>query len=91
MPVWGGDRSALGGGNPPRWVGDWLRCTPVYETYAGWQEDLGGVRQFSDLPMAAQVYVRAIQDILETPIEVISVGAERERFIPLEAGIPVAV
>jgi adenylosuccinate synthase len=35
------------------------------------------------------VYVRAIQDVLDTPIEMISVGAERERFIPLEHGIPV--
>lgn len=76
---------------PPAWAGDWSRCTPIYDTYPGWQEDLSGARHFSDLPEAAQVYVRAIQDVLQTPIEMISVGAERERFIPLEHGIPVAV
>ena len=76
---------------PPAWSGDWERCTPVYETFAGWKEDLGAARRFTDLPAAAQTYVRAIQDILETPIEMISVGAERERFIPLQDGIPVPV
>ena len=74
---------------PPAWAGDWSRCEPVYETFPGWSEDLGGARHFDDLPPAAQTYVRAVQDILETPIEMISVGAERERFIPLERGVPV--
>ncbi|MDA1195673.1 MAG: adenylosuccinate synthase [Planctomycetota bacterium] len=77
--------------SPPAWAGDWVRCTPVYETFEGWSEDLGGARHFDDLPVAAQVYVRAVQAIMETPIEMISVGAERERFIPLERGVPVAV
>lgn len=73
---------------PPAWSGDWERCTPVYESYAGWTEDLGGCRRFEDLPQAAQVYVRAVQEVMHTPIEMISVGAERERFIPLPDGVP---
>lgn len=76
---------------PPAWAGDWQRCRPVYERFEGWTQDLGGARRFEDLPPAAQRYVRAVQDVLGTPIEVISVGAERERFIPLERGVPVAV
>jgi len=76
---------------PPAWAGDWERCVPVYESYPGWSEDIGGARHFEDLPETAQTYVRRIQEILETPVDVISVGAERERFIPLDAGIPVAV
>ncbi len=76
---------------PPAWAGDWERCEPVYESFAGWTEDIGGARRFEDLPATAQTYVRRIQEILETPVEVISVGAERERFIPLVEGIPVGV
>ncbi len=64
---------------------------PVYETFAGWQEDLSGVRHFMDLPEAAKIYVRAVQAHLGVPIEMISVGAERERFIALEEGVPVGV
>jgi len=76
---------------PPAWVGDWEACRPVYETFPGWDEDLGGVRRFEDLPPAAQRYVRALQDLVGCRVELISVGAERARFIPLEAGIPVSV
>jgi adenylosuccinate synthase len=76
---------------PPAWTGDLEACVPVYESFAGWSEDLGGARHFEDLPAAAQHYVRALQDLMGRPIEMISVGAERERFIPLARGIPVAV
>ena len=75
---------------PPAWAGDWECCTPVYETFPGWREDLGHARHFDDLPDAAQTYVRALQRLMGVPIEMISVGAERARFIPLEAGVPVA-
>ena len=75
---------------PPAWSGDWEACTPIYRTFAGWQEDLGHVRHFSDLPAPAQAYVRALQEFMDTPIEMISVGAERARFIPLDTGVPVA-
>ena len=76
---------------PPAFAGDWERCEPIYESFQGWDEDLGGVRQFEDLPQAAQTFVRAIQDLLDVPVEMISVGAERERFIALNQGIPVAI
>jgi adenylosuccinate synthase len=74
---------------PPALAGRWQACRPVYETFAGWEADLSGVRRFEDLPGEAQVYVRALQDILGVPIQTISVGAERDRFIRTESGIPV--
>jgi adenylosuccinate synthase len=74
---------------PPALAEDWALCRPVYETFAGWEADLSGVRRFEDLPSEAQVYVRALQDLLGVPIETISVGAERDRFIRTEAGVPV--
>ena len=76
---------------PPASAEDWERCTPVYVRFPGWTEDLGGVRAFEDLPLAAQEYVRAVQTEVGVPIEMISVGAERERFIALDEGVPVAV
>jgi adenylosuccinate synthase len=76
---------------PPASAEDWERCKPVYVRFPGWNEDLGGVRAFEDLPTAAQEYVRAVQSEVGVPIEMISVGAERERFIALEAGVPLAV
>ena len=73
---------------PPASAEDWERCVPVYVRFPGWTEDLGGVRNFEDLPAAAQEYVRAVQTEVGVPIEMISVGAERERFIALDEGVP---
>lgn len=76
---------------PPAAAADWEASVPVYESHEGWSEDLGGARRFDDLPVAAQRYVRRLQELLDCPVEMISVGAERERFIPLDHGIPVSV
>lgn len=76
---------------PPALARAWGAVTPVYERYEGWSEDISAARSFTDLPEAAQRYVRAIQELVGIPIEMISVGAEREHFIALEGGLPVAV
>ncbi len=52
-------------------------CTPVYEELAGWEQDITGVRAFSDLPAEAQAYVERIEDMVGAPISMISVGPER--------------
>ena len=56
-------------------------ATPVYTEMPGWQEDITGVRTFSDLPAAAQDYVLAIERLIECPIRYVSVGPEREALI----------
>jgi adenylosuccinate synthase len=56
---------------------------PVYEELLGWQKPTSGVRRFEDLPPAAQSYVRYIQDVLDAPIWLVSVGPEREQAISL--------
>jgi adenylosuccinate synthase len=52
-------------------------CEPVYETFEGWQTSIQGVRRFDDLPKQAKNYLRAIEDITELKISIISVGSER--------------
>lgn len=54
---------------------------PVYRTVPGWKQDISGVRTFSDLPQAAQNYVAMLEKETGVPIEIISVGAEREQTI----------
>ena len=54
---------------------------PVYETYAGWSEDITSVRSFDDLPENAKKYITAIEDFIEIPITFISVGPERNQNI----------
>lgn len=60
------------------------RCQPVYITLPGWQEDISGVRRFEDLPENTKNYLRRIQELMETPIEMISVGPGREETIVIK-------
>jgi adenylosuccinate synthase len=57
---------------------------PIYEELPGWQKPTAGVRRFEELPAEAQSYVRYIEDVLEAPICLVSVGPEREQAISLE-------
>jgi adenylosuccinate synthase len=50
------------------------------ERFEGWEEDLRAVRRVADLPRAAQTYVQAIGTLVGAPIEVISVGPERDHL-----------
>jgi adenylosuccinate synthase len=57
------------------------RAEPVYETYEGWTEELGDCRSVEELPAAARRYVEAIEMSAGAPIDVISVGPERNQTL----------
>lgn len=54
-------------------------CEPIYERLPGWQESLSECRDFSELPKAAQQYVRLIEDELGIPVTLVSVGPREEQ------------
>lgn len=56
-------------------------CKPVYDVLPGWQEDISGIRKFKDLPENAKMYLSRIQQLTETPIDIVSVGPAREETI----------
>jgi adenylosuccinate synthase len=57
------------------------RARPIYETMAGWEADTGESRAWDDLPAAAQVYLRRIEEIAEVPLRLVSVGSARSQII----------
>ncbi|HSD32422.1 MAG TPA: adenylosuccinate synthase [Gemmatimonadales bacterium] len=57
------------------------RVQPVYETLAGWQKPIGGVRRLADLPAAARAYLDRLQDLSHAPIRYVSVGSHRDQII----------
>ncbi|NOX25356.1 MAG: adenylosuccinate synthase [Deltaproteobacteria bacterium] len=59
------------------------RLQPVYEEVSGWQEELDQVSSLDDLPANARDYVKRIEDLTETPANIISVGPGREQTIML--------
>jgi len=54
---------------------------PVYETLAGWKEDLSHVQTFEGLPLQAKKYIGTLEAMLGVSIEMISVGPSREQII----------
>jgi adenylosuccinate synthase len=69
---------------PPASIAAFNRAVPVYEELAGWQSDTSTARHFEDLPANAQAYIRRIGKLIGKPIEIISVGPEREQVIMVD-------
>ena len=58
-------------------------CEPIYEEMSGWSESTAGIKVFDQLPKAAQNYLKRLEEICETPIDMISTGPDREDTIVL--------
>ena len=56
-------------------------ATPVYETVTGWSGSTAGARSWADLPAEAVKYVRRIEELVETPVALVSTSPEREDVI----------
>ncbi|MEA3361579.1 MAG: adenylosuccinate synthase [Thermodesulfobacteriota bacterium] len=56
-------------------------CIPVYEEMDGWNEDISGARTFDELPNNAQAYIKRIEEFIEVPVSIISVGPGRDETI----------
>ncbi|MDD5159808.1 MAG: adenylosuccinate synthase [Sulfuricurvum sp.] len=55
---------------------------PVYKSFPGWDKT-EGVRRFEDLPVTAQEYLRAIEELTQTKIGMISTSPDRNDTITL--------
>jgi adenylosuccinate synthase len=66
---------------PPANIAAFNRAEPIFEELPGWGSDSSGARKFEDLPVNAQNYVRRIGQLIGKPIEIVSVGPEREQVI----------
>jgi len=68
----------------PATIEDLQRVQPVYETLPGWKCPTGNIRSYGGLPQAARAYLRRIEELLETPISLVSVGPAREQTLFLD-------
>ena len=65
----------------PSHVEDLKRAKPVYRTLPGWKAEISDVRRLADLPAATRKYLDAITGLIDRPIEIVSVGPDREQTI----------
>lgn len=54
---------------------------PVYEDMPGWSGSSAGVKVLTDLPSKAQAYLKRIEELVETPIDIVSTGPDRDENI----------
>jgi len=65
----------------PSDVEDIERVKPVYETFAGWQVDTSGAKEWKDLPPKARKYLKAISKMIGAKLAITSVGPARSQTI----------
>ena len=65
----------------PSHAADQAAVEPIYEEMDGWQESTEGARSWADLPAQAIKYIQRVQELIETPVALVSTSPEREDTI----------
>jgi adenylosuccinate synthase len=65
----------------PAHQSDFHHAEPVWQTLAGWAQPLDSANSLGELPAAAREYVEFVAHALDLPIELVGVGAARERVL----------
>ncbi len=57
------------------------RLQPIYQSFEGWTQSTRGARSWTELPAQAVKYVRAIEEMIECPVTLLSTSPERDDTI----------
>lgn len=68
---------------PPVGADGFEKCEPVFIELPGWSESTVGVKDVDELPETAKAYIRKVEELCETPVDVISTGPDRSQTIVL--------
>ena len=60
------------------------RCEPVYEELPGWDQPTASVQRLEELPEGARRYVQRLEELVGTPVHLISTGPTREETVPIK-------
>ncbi|GCE28477.1 adenylosuccinate synthetase [Dictyobacter alpinus] len=70
--------------NLPASPNDLAACEPIYEEVPGWQTSTTGINTYEELPEAAKSYLKRLEEIIETPIVMVSVSPQRGKTIQIQ-------
>ncbi len=65
----------------PAHAADQANVEPIYEEMEGWSGTTAGARRWADLPAQAIKYIQRVQELIETPVALVSTSPEREDTI----------
>ncbi len=68
----------------PASLGVLQKCEPIYEEMEGWSQDLSKIDRYEDFPPQALAYVKRIQELVQVPVSIVSVGPGRHQTKILE-------
>jgi adenylosuccinate synthase len=57
------------------------RVEPIYEELPGWSQSTEGARRWLDLPAEAIKYIKRVEELIETPVALLSTSPERDDTI----------
>ncbi|BCD96641.1 adenylosuccinate synthase [Marinagarivorans cellulosilyticus] len=61
----------------------WEDVQPVYETMPGWSETTFGVQSIDGLPQTARNYIKRLEELTGTPVDIVSTGPDRVETVIL--------
>ncbi len=61
----------------------YVGLVPVYEEMPGWSESTIGATSMDQLPANARAYVKRVEELIGTPIDIVSTGPDRNETIVL--------
>lgn len=54
---------------------------PVIKTFEGWNTDISGITDYNELPVNCKKYIDALEQLIETPIALVSNGPKRSQIM----------
>ena len=68
----------------PSTLEDQLKIKPIYKTFQGWKTSTQGIKDFKNLPINAQKYLKEVEKFIGIKISSISTSPERNDTILIE-------
>jgi adenylosuccinate synthase len=60
------------------------KCVPIYDEVDGWDEDISSATKYEELPENAKKYITYIEEKINVPIIMVSVGTRRKQIITIK-------
>ncbi len=71
---------------PPVLTEDFTRLEPIYEVLEGWCESTSSVKTWKGLPSNARRYLERVEELIDLPIHILSVGPDHNQTLFVEKG-----
>jgi len=62
-------------------ISHYKHSKPIYEEMPGWQTDIGGAKEWDELPRGCRDYVERVGELIGVPIDLIGTGPRRDQLV----------